>query len=317
MDRDESPLTRRFFGEREINDKVGIDSEESLWQWIEADTPTPHPKGFVQPPPDSDRIYYRGQSNADNNLSSNLFRTLTNFKESVTEEDMNNAEQTLIHHMRAEEGLGRRMTDGELLAVLQHWGIPTRLIDVSDLPLEALFFAVDHDLGLDGRLFVIELPARLNGHPDTISLAPPRQRLEWRNCAREEWTGRVAVINPRDLDPRMRAQRGRFLVGGLTASHELRRMRFEHRGLTVNEQRQITNLNIRFPQLSTPGNGWPATAWTVKIDKAWKIGLRKRLEKLSDRISTDTMYPPVNEVRRVARRLVEQEARTVHVPGEL
>jgi hypothetical protein len=68
----------------------------------------------------------------------------------ITEKILIEAEIALISSMRA-EGLGRLMTDGELMMVLQHHGIPTRLIDVSVQPLEALFFAVDSSGEVAGR----------------------------------------------------------------------------------------------------------------------------------------------------------------------
>jgi len=47
---------------------------------------------------------------------------------SVAEADIAKAETTIIETMRR-EGLGRRMTDGQLLMILQHHAIPTRLIE--------------------------------------------------------------------------------------------------------------------------------------------------------------------------------------------
>lgn len=110
------------------------------------------------------------------------------------------------------------MKDGELLAVLQHHGIPTRLIDVSERPREALFFAVDRDDDIPGRLFIIRLKPGSEGQ-HRIDLRA-NDALEWEGTkrgtkqARGEWTTRVAVDESNPLDPRMRAQRGRFLVGG-------------------------------------------------------------------------------------------------------
>lgn len=114
---------------------------------------------------------------------------------------MQSAEQHLLRVLKHGEGLGRLMTDGELLAVLQHHGIPTRLIDVSAGPFEALFSAVDRAEDTDGRLFIIELPAVKNGRPDIIDLTA-QDALEWEGIAlgphyaKSTWTNRVAVIHP-------------------------------------------------------------------------------------------------------------------------
>ncbi|MFF8430572.1 FRG domain-containing protein [Streptomyces sp. NPDC016566] len=57
------------------------------------------------------------------------------------------------------------MAEGPLLAVLQHHSLSTRLIDVSESPIEALYFAVDHEHGADGCLFMVYL------HHDAIQQA--------------------------------------------------------------------------------------------------------------------------------------------------
>ncbi|MGW4897219.1 FRG domain-containing protein [Kitasatospora sp. NPDC004240] len=318
MNGTERPLPGRFFSEREINEKFGIHSAESLWKWIADGAMVPHREGSGASAGGSALVFYRGQPSADYPLTSSLFRALWSNNPNVSEKLMQDAERQLLTVLRNMEGLGRLMTDGELLAVLQHHGIPTRLIDVSARPLEALFFAVDRAEDMDGRLFLIELPAKNGDGPDTIDLRS-QQELEWKDAAlgepysRSHWTERVAVVDPQDLDPRMRAQRGRFLVGGLSASYPGRIMRFEGKRLAAKEMREITSLNIFFPQGSALGRNWSATAWTVRIEAGWKRQLRSLLKAQDDKITMDTMYPPIGEVRRLALREIGIVARTLHV----
>lgn len=213
-----SSLAGEFFAEREINAQIGLDNTpESLWKWLKGGAEEPLAAGFATlPSPPTENVFYRGQSNADHGLSSSLFRVCQEAVGKVTEYRMAKTEERILQVMR-EQGLGRLMTDGQLLGLLQHHGIPTRLIDVSKAPLEALFFAVDQNHDLDGRLFVIQLHLK-DGKTDTINLAD-QQELEWADAAlgeryaKSSWTGRVAVADPRDLDPRMRAQRGAFSWG--------------------------------------------------------------------------------------------------------
>jgi hypothetical protein len=97
--------------------------------------------------------YYRGHADTSWGLSSTLFRAIQTAGR-VTEDSLTEAEAAVLTEMR-NQGLGLRMNDGELLMVLQHHGIPTRLLDFCHSRETAMYFAVDDHGGTDGRLFVI------------------------------------------------------------------------------------------------------------------------------------------------------------------
>ncbi|MFC1406978.1 MULTISPECIES: FRG domain-containing protein [Streptacidiphilus] len=309
-------LAGEFFAEREINSKIGLDGTfQSLWEWLKAGARDPLDGGSLAlPSPPVESVFYRGQSNADHGLSSSLFRILQNSVTRVTEHRMARTEADILRVMRS-QGLGRLMTDGQLLGLMQHHGIPTRLIDVSKAPFEALFFAVDQNHDLDGRLFVIQLHRKSSDAADIFYLDAQRC-LEWADAARGEqyakssWTGRVAVADPKDLDPRMRAQQGCFLVGGLIASYSRRQMQFNGKTLEPLDLAKITNLSIRFPLRNAAGKAWSATAWTIRIPASWKRPLGALLKKEDHPITVDTMYPPLIEVKRLAISKAEELSRT-------
>lgn len=100
---------------------------------------------------------WRGVSNADYGLYSSLFRTLADDGRQAlpTELDMQTAELKTLELAR-----GKFRTDMptmELFASLQHFGAPTRLLDVTMNSLIALYFAVSgtsaKNSTTDGRLF--------------------------------------------------------------------------------------------------------------------------------------------------------------------
>ena len=94
-----------------------------------------------------DRTYaWRGQSDASHNFSSSLFRLVSKANSVVTEEALREEELRILKEARR-WGLGRDLgpsaTDLHMLAVLQHHGVPTRLIDVTSNPMTALWFAIE------------------------------------------------------------------------------------------------------------------------------------------------------------------------------
>jgi hypothetical protein len=305
-------LAGDFFDDNEISGVMGIDSAATLWAWIENGTSAPV-RGSSNPVPCGDNVVYRGQATASHGLSSSLYRLCREIKgTTVVEADLANAETAIIGAMRA-EGLGRLMTDGELIMVLQHHLMPTRLIDVSAAAREALFFAVDHNDAADGRLFIIDVH-----DPDPVPL-DASQQLPWTNAvwgslrSTGEWSGTVALVDAAPLDPRMRAQQGKFLVGGLNRRLPGRFMWIGSCQVLPADYPDVTSLGINFVRQRRPmtrrNANWPATGWTIKIDAAWKPELRDLLARLPDSIQADTMYPPVTEVKRlalsVARRSLE------------
>jgi hypothetical protein len=107
-------------------------------------------------------LVWRGHQNADWGLQSKLFRVLSSQSHGTTvasyptEEQMVEAERRILREAREEWRIDD-MSAIEIFARLQHYGAPTRLIDVSRNPLIATWFAVE-DGGSedrDGRLFAI------------------------------------------------------------------------------------------------------------------------------------------------------------------
>lgn len=300
----------RYFEAREVNQKIGVATAGDLWRWIQRGAAQPL-NGAPLPLLAGDRVFYRGQCDADFGLTSALYRQCRDGRGRVTEEDLRHVEQRVLTAMRR-EGLGRRMSDGELLTVLQHHGIATRLIDVSEEAFEALYFAVNGSDAVDGRLFIIRLHDLPGGGFDQMSFDRDQgQDLPWRGVivakyrAAATWTQRVGVVDAQHLDPRMRAQRGRFLVGGLNKCYPGTDMRIGNDEVPVDERADITTLNINFPlyQRKVQGKAWRATGWTVRVHREWKAELRRRLKGVNEPITADYMYPPLGEVSRLARRV--------------
>lgn len=249
------------------------------------------------------RWIYRGQGNADWGISSSLYRVVKS-SDRVTEEGLGRAETAVLEEMRS-QGLGHKMNDGQLLMVLQHHGIPTRLVDVSGGWLPALWFAVGHSDAEDGRLFAICQRLDANGGHPSIELGA-QKNLPWegaaigRSYSSSAWTQSVMSVSDISLDPRMKAQRGQFLVGGLTKRYAGENWPVSGKMLPAADWPDITTLRLFFQQIGArkpAGSRWPAVAWTLRIPSNLKPEIRDFLAIRN--YTAEHMYPDYDGARRL------------------
>lgn len=276
------------------------------------------------------QFVFRGQKNSGWGLRPSLHRTIVAAGKPLTEANLARAERAVIAAAREGVGssphgvskgsqLGLNLTDGQLLALLQHQESPTRFLDVSMTGLIGLFFACEAEDRLDGRVFVVALPAdssqdeatsdyraakpwlRLNGDHD---LPWPEVRTE-RN-ANGDWTTSVCLVDAGGLDPRMSAQRGVFLVGGLARSYGgmAHYWSEQSRGLLAEEIAELTSLQIyhvtgRKRRMTQP---FPAFARTLRVPAELKSEIRRILEE-DHGIAQGSVYPDFAGFRRLAHNL--------------
>lgn len=320
-----------FFTERELNSRLGLGSADDLWRLLETEQSADPGQETPLRKLTADSLLFRGQSDETYSLSTSLHRALkADVTSALSESSMVEAE-TRIRDRVVAMGVGKGLDQLQLQQLLQHHHAPTRLLDVSRSPLEALFFATEDRDRTDGRFFVV---AVVEGGSEPLDATgndlPWAGYVRGRKNADSRWTRAVNVIEGGALDPRMIAQNGVFLVGGLRRDYGENGLTFEGRRLNVEELQAVSMLNIGFPkryrvrsrtadpQEQAPSEHaaepaeqddsavqgeharadrrtWPAYAWTIRIPAAWKKELRAKLLERS--ISHRHMYPPLESIK--------------------
>lgn len=163
--------------------------------------------------PKSETLWFRGHSDESWKLLPSFHRL-----KGAT------SEQTLLKKFKQNAFLlleHKPIKSFEWLFWLQHYGVPTRLLDWTESPLAALYFAVSEVPKKDGALWILS-PTKLNENANINatepSYIPSFEEEELTNYSPESLNGEnvtqllpVATIATRN-NPRIQAQLGTFTI---------------------------------------------------------------------------------------------------------
>lgn len=259
-------------------------------------------------------LVWRGHAVAGWELHSSLYRYLVEKKpeEGVGEESLLNFEEEIVGYIRENWRVGD-ISYLELLAQLQHYGAPTRLIDVSLNPYIAIWMAVERQSAESGwnsedaRLFAFDV-VRDDGVP---SIPLQRYDCPWDFRSTSDggvdgeawnqgnWTSEFWFWQPPAYNERISAQYAGFLVGGVPSFRKPGSNTKYRKGPGTKsvywlerEVRGHTSINLRMVGRNRNSRKDVKPTFTVRIASQAKEEIRSVLEGTFN-IKSSTIYPDI------------------------
>lgn len=111
----------------------------------------------------NNKLFFRGHSDINYQLVPSIYRTSKGYSnENIF------CEESLIRNPEEFTLCGNQHLN--ILKKMQHYGLPTRLLDISDSLLVGLYFAIENNFELDGELIVFDVNTIKYTRSDSVSI---------------------------------------------------------------------------------------------------------------------------------------------------
>jgi hypothetical protein len=203
---------------------------------------------------------------------------------------------------------GGRLSALELLAAMQHFGVPSRMLDFTFNPVIALWFAVQGRDEIAGRVFAIDIAGR-----QVETWQEKSSDLWWWEASSRtdsSWATKAWVWRPPPLEARISRQEACFVMGGVPSTIPRRNYRAGGgwKSLRADEVRKCMSIPFQLIGYSRASNqargiataGAPAlaSAFTIRVTK--KTQVRRELEQVFG-YSFGSLFPDFPGFARYAR----------------
>ena len=270
--------------------------------------------------------YFRGESMDTWNLTPSVMR-----RSVADENSLRNAEGDMLVDFRSRraEDFVEAGSALDQMVIAQHYGLPTRLLDVTRNPLVALFHASEKSPEVDGRLHVFAVPKSLVKpfNSDTVSVITNFSRL--RRNEQNLLLGKTTEETQDDTNPGYGAEltignRYALAMNRLYQFIRLEKPSFQERidpkdlfrVIVVEPQQSLERIRAqsgaflisafheRFEEMSI--RGWTADAplyhhYTLTVPSSSKVAIREELATFN--ITRETMFPGLEEAARAVKGL--------------
>jgi len=162
--------------------------------------------------PNDAKYVWRGHASTEWVLQPRLHRHVARHLTNSDRNAVKAEEEKILEYARHNEWDylgGRRRKHLEVLAILQHHGVPTRLLDVTRDPLVSMYFATEPALDSGGK----EADGAL------IAIRDPGSEVAQDGQMFKPSSAPYAVWDPPPIDPRIMSQRAEFVVPNTSLSN--------------------------------------------------------------------------------------------------
>lgn len=171
-------------------------------------------------------FFYRGHSSKEFCLVPGLYRLSTDKKYRYVDSERKIFKEAIRN---SPNEYPESMSSFEKLVKMQHYGLPTRLLDITQSSLVALYFAVNSLIRKDGEVIIFKINKKEWKEYDDPEVKKMTMYLDGKSELKDD----VIPVKPLLNNPRIKAQGGRFLLFGEDEEKESSQTKFYFRRIII------------------------------------------------------------------------------------